>query len=67
MIVGACDTFFIDWVLFANLKIFRLEGMENMDKEYYQKWFHVKGIIFHGSLFLVVISSLTGLIATIIK
>lgn len=67
LIVGAWDTFFIDWVLFANLKIFRLEGTENMDKEYSQKWFHVKGMIFPGSLFLVIISSLTGLIVTIIK
>ena len=38
-----------------------------MDKEYSQKWFHVKGMIFPGSLFLVIISSLTGLIVTIIK
>ena len=67
LIVGAWDTFFIDWVLFANLKIFRLEGTENMDKEYSQKWFHVKGMIFPGSLFLVIISSLTGLIVTIVK
>ena len=67
LIVGAWDTFFIDWILFANLKIFRLEGTENMDKEYSQKWFHVKGMIFPGSLFLVIISSLTGLIVAIIK
>ena len=67
LIVGAWDTFFIDWVLFAHLKIFRLEGTENMDKEYSQKWFHVKGMIFPGSLFLVIISSLTGLIVMIIK
>ena len=67
LIVGAWDTFFIDWVLFAHLKIFRLEGTENMDKEYSQKWFHVKGIIFPGALFLVIISSLSGLIVMIIK
>ena len=36
------DTFFLDWVLFANIKRIRLPGIENMDKEYHQKWFHVK-------------------------
>lgn len=65
--VGAWDTFFIDWVLFAHLKIFRLPGTEHMDKEYAQKWFHVKGMLFPGSLFLVVIGLLTGLLVMIIK
>lgn len=33
---------FLDWVLFANVKRIRLPGTENMDREYHQKWFHVK-------------------------
>ncbi len=37
--VGAYDTFFIDWVLFAKLKMFCLPGTEHMDKEYAQRWF----------------------------
>lgn len=36
------DTFFLDWVLFANIKKLRLPGTEHMDKEYHQKWFHIK-------------------------
>lgn len=36
------DTFFLDWVLFANIKRIRLPGTEHMDKEYHQKWFHIK-------------------------
>ena len=60
-VVGAWDTFFIDWVLFANLKCFRLPGTEHMDKEYHQKWFHVKGMLFPGLLFLLILASLTGL------
>lgn len=60
-VVGAWDTFFIDWVLFANLRCFRLPGTEHMDKEYHQKWFHVKGMLFPGMLFLVIIAALTGL------
>lgn len=66
-IVGAWDTFFIDWVLFAHLKSFRLPGTEHMDKEYAQKWFHVKGMLFPGLLFLVIISALTGFLVAIIR
>lgn len=36
------DTFFLDWVLFANIKRIRLPGTEHMEKEYHQKWFHIK-------------------------
>lgn len=67
LVVGAWDTFFIDWVLFARLKFFRLPGTEHMDKEYAQKWFHVKGMLFPGSLFLVVISALTVLLVMLIN
>lgn len=41
----AWDTFFIDWILFANVKRIRLPGTEHMDKEYHQKWFHVRACI----------------------
>ena len=61
LIVGAWDTFFIDWVLFAHLRCFRLPGTEHMDKAYAQKWFHVKGMLFPGALFLVIIGLLTGI------
>ena len=65
LIVGAWDTFFIDWVLFAHLKIFRLPGTEHMDKAYAQKWFHVKGMLFPGSLFLVIISAIVGALVAV--
>lgn len=67
LVVGIWDTLFLDWVLFAHLKMFRLPGTEHMDKEYAQKWFHVKGMIFPGSLFLIIISLLTGLLVMLIK
>lgn len=56
----AWDTFFIDWVLFANVKRIRLPGTENMDKEYHQKWFHVKACLPMVPVFAVmgVLSSL---------
>ena len=43
--IGIYDTCFLDWILFANLPMFRLEGTEHMDKAYHQKWFHAKGML----------------------
>lgn len=60
--IGAYDTFFLDWVLFANMKRFRLEGTEHMDREYHQKWFHVKGLLFPGVVFALVPAGLVGII-----
>lgn len=65
--IGAYDTFFIDWVLFANLKCFRLPGTEHMDKAYHQKWFHLKGALFPGMIFALIPSVIVGLIVMLIK
>ena len=64
--IGAYDTFFLDWVLFANLKMFRLEGTEHMDKAYHQKWFHLKGMLFPGVVFALIPAALVGLIVTLL-
>ena len=50
----AWDTFFLDWVLFVNIKKIRLPGTEHMDKEYHQKWFHVKVCIPMIPIFAIV-------------
>lgn len=50
----AWDTFFLDWVLFANIKKIRLPGTEHIDKEYHQKWFHIKVCIPMIPVFAVV-------------
>ncbi|MCD7881930.1 MAG: hypothetical protein LUG47_09790 [Clostridiales bacterium] len=42
IVLAAFDTCFLDWVLFANIRRVRLPGTEHMDREYHQKWFHVK-------------------------
>ena len=65
--IGAFDTFFIDWVLFANMKRFRLEGTEHMDKEYHQKWFHLKGMLFPGLVFAIIPSAVVGLLVSLIR
>ncbi len=65
--IGVYDTFFLDWVLFANLPMFRLEGTEHMDKAYHQKWFHVKGMLFPGLLFALIPALLVGLMIPLIR
>ncbi len=60
--IGAYDTFFLDWVLFANLPMFRLEGTEHMDEAYHQRWFHLKGMLFPGIVFALIPAMLVGLL-----
>ena len=40
LVIDWYDCFFLDWVLFANLKAVRLPGTEHMDKAYHQKLYH---------------------------
>lgn len=65
--IGAYDTFFLDWVLFANMKCFRLPGTEHMDKAYRQKWFHLKGMLFPGLIFALIPAAVVGLIVMLIR
>ncbi len=62
--IGAYDTFFLDWVLFANLPMFRLEGTEHMDRAYHQKWFHLKGMLFPGLIFALIPALLVGMMVS---
>ena len=65
--IGIYDTCFLDWVLFANLPMFRLEGTEHMDKAYHQKWFHLKGMLFPGIVFALIPAALVGWIVAVIR
>ena len=65
--IGIYDTCFLDWVMFANLPMFRLEGTEHMDKAYHQKWFHAKGMLFPGIIFALIPSALVGWLVTLIR
>ena len=65
--IGVYDTCFLDWVLFANLPIFRLEGTEHMDKAYHQKWFHVKGLLFPGIVFALIPGALVGFLIVLVR
>lgn len=63
--IGIYDTCFLDWVLFANLPMFRLEGTEHMDEAYHQKWFHLKGMLFPGIVFALIPAVLVGWLVTL--
>lgn len=65
--IGIYDSCFLDWVLFANLPMFRLEGTEHMDKAYHQKWFHVKKMLFPGIIFALIPAMLVGWAVTLIR
>ena len=65
--IGLYDTLFLDWVLFANMPIFRLEGTEHMDEAYHQKWFHLKGIIFPGLIFALIPAAVVGWLVTLVR
>lgn len=64
--IGVYDTLFMDWVLFANMKRFRLEGTEHMDEAYHQKWFHLKGVLFPGIVFALIPAALVGVAVMLI-
>ena len=64
--IGLYDTLFLDWVLFANMARFRLEGTEHMDAAYHQKWFHLKGMLFPGLVFALVSAALSGLLVVFV-
>lgn len=61
IVLIAFDTFFLDWVLFANVKRIRLPGTEHMDKEYRQKAFHVKAVLPMLPLFALCGLAVSGL------
>lgn len=63
--IGIYDTCFLDWVLFAKVPMFRLEGTEHMDEAYHQKWFHAKGMLFPGSIFALIPAALVGWLITL--
>ena len=65
--IGIYDTCFLDWVLFAKLPMFRLEGTEHMDEAYAQKWFHAKGMLFPGIIFALIPAAVVGWLITLVR
>ncbi len=65
--IGIYDTCFLDWVLFANLPMFRLEGTEHMDTAHPQKWFHAKGMLFPGIILARIPAAAVGWLITLMR
>ncbi len=66
LIINWYDCFFLDWVLFANIKQVRLPGTEHMDREYHQKMYHVKHA-FAGMAIGLIPCVIVGIILAIVK
>ena len=60
-VINWYDCFFLDWVLFANIKRIRLPGTEHMDQAYHQKWYHAKRA-FIGAILGLLPCLITGVI-----
>ena len=43
--LAGARTFWEGLIVFANVKRIRLPGIDDMEKEYHQKWFHVKVLL----------------------
>lgn len=66
LLVDWYDCFFLDWVLFANIKRIRLPGTEHMDKAYHQKKYHViRSMI--GMVIGLIPCLLTGVLVMLIR
>lgn len=66
LLVDWYDCFFLDWVLFANVKRIRLPGTKHMDKAYHQKKYHVVRSVI-GMALGVIPCLLCGLIVMVIS
>lgn len=66
IVIDWYDCFFLDWVLFANVKRIRLPGTEHMDKAYHQKkYYFVHSVI--GMIIGLIPCLLCGIIAAVIN
>lgn len=65
LVIDWYDCFFLDWVLFANVKRIRLPGTELMDKAYHQKKYHFVHSIIGMPLGLILCLLCGGIVALI--
>lgn len=66
LLIDWYDCFFLDWVLFANLKRIRLPGTEHMDRAYHQKKYHfIRSVI--GMTLGLIPCLLCGLIVMLLR
>lgn len=61
LVVNVYDLIVLDWGIFCHSKKLRIQGTEDMDKEYTDKFFHVKGAIV-GTILGMIVALLSGCI-----
>lgn len=63
--VNLYDLFVLDWGVFCHSKRLRIPGTEDMEKEYRNPWFHLKGAVI-GSVLGLVVAVLSGCLVLLI-
>lgn len=53
-VVNIYDLVVLDWGIFCHSRRLRIPGTEDMDKEYKNKWFHLRGAVIGTTLGLIV-------------
>ena len=64
-IVNLYDAIVLDIIWFCHDKRFVIKGTEDMEKEYHDYWFHIKGF-FIGEVLALVVCTIAGLIIHIL-
>lgn len=64
-IVNLFDALIIDCVWFCHDKRFIIRGTEDMEKEYHNYWFHIKGALI-GQIIGLIVCIIVGIVVTII-
>ena len=65
-VVNIYDMVVLDWVIFCHSKKLRIPGTEDMDKDYTDYFFHVKGAI-KGTVLGIIVAILSGVIVFLAK
>ena len=58
-VVNIFDLVVLDWGIFCHSKRLRIPGTEDMEKEYKNRWFHLRGAII-GSILGLIVALLSG-------
>ena len=64
-IINLFDALIIDCVWFCHDKRFIIRGTEDMEKEYHNYWFHIKGALI-GQIIGLIVCIIVGIVVTII-
>ena len=64
-IINIYDAIILDCIWFCHSKRFVFKGTEDMEKEYHNYWFHIKGSLI-GEILGLIVCTIVGLVVSII-